>query len=65
MPQDQEQSERQAAHRSDSKAAEAGVALANKRKRTELWLKENKEAIDSSNAFVEEHGLPLAKYRMF
>ncbi|MCI2808083.1 type II toxin-antitoxin system CcdA family antitoxin [Eoetvoesiella caeni] len=58
-------SEAKALHINISQAAEAGVALAIKRKRTELWLKENKEAIDSSNAFVEEHGLPLAKYRMF
>jgi hypothetical protein len=29
------------------------------------WLEENREAIDDSNAYVEEHGLPLAKYRLF
>ena len=34
-------------------------------KRSERWLAENHEAIESSNAFVEKHGLPLAKYRMF
>ena len=28
-------------------------------KRRELWLAENKEAMDSSNSFVEKHGLPL------
>jgi len=48
-----------------SQAAEAGVAQAIARTRSERWLAENKEAIDSSNAFVEKHGLPLAKYRMF
>ncbi len=31
----------------------------------EQWLKENREAIESSNKWVEEHGLPLAKYRQF
>ncbi len=31
----------------------------------EIWLAANREALDSSNAYVEEHGLPLAKYRMF
>lgn len=29
------------------------------------WLEENKEAIDAHNRWVEEHGLPLAEYRMF
>lgn len=48
-----------------SQAAEAGVAQAIARTRSERWLAENKEAIESSNAFVEKHGLPLAKYRMF
>ncbi|QDX82036.1 post-segregation antitoxin CcdA [Denitratisoma sp. DHT3] len=48
-----------------SQAAEAGLARAVAEKRTELWLKENREAIESSNAFVEEHGLPLEKHRMF
>jgi len=28
------------------------------------WLKENAEAIKSSNMYVEQHGLPLAKYKM-
>lgn len=58
-------SEAKALHINISQAAEAGLALAIARRRTELWLEENKEAINSSNAFVEEHGLPLAKYRMF
>ena len=48
-----------------SQAAEAGLAKAVAEKRAELWLKENREAIESSNAFVEKHGLPLEKYRMF
>lgn len=48
-----------------SQAAEAGVAMAVAEKRAELWLKENWEAIESSNAYVEKHGLPLEKYRMF
>lgn len=29
------------------------------------WIAENAEAIRSSNEYVEKHGLPLAKYRMF
>jgi antitoxin CcdA len=31
----------------------------------EAWMEENREAIESSNAWVEKHGLPLAKYRQF
>ena len=34
-------------------------------KRAQEWLDENREALDSWNAWVEEHGLPLAKYRLF
>jgi antitoxin CcdA len=30
-----------------------------------LWLRENKAALDSSNEYVEQHGLPLARYRQF
>ncbi len=48
-----------------SQAAEAGLAKAVAERRAELWLSENREAIESSNTFVEEHGLPLAKHRMF
>ena len=33
-------------------------------KRAEQWLEENREALDSWNAWVEKHGLPLAKYRL-
>jgi antitoxin CcdA len=31
----------------------------------EAWIEENREAIQASNAWVEKHGLPLAKYRQF
>lgn len=48
-----------------SQAAEAGVSQAVARERSERWLAENREAVESSNAFVEKHGLPLAKYRIF
>lgn len=48
-----------------SQAAEVGVADAVARKRTELWLAENREALESSNAYVEAQGLPLARYRNF
>ena len=48
-----------------SKAAEAGVARAIAEKRAELWLQDNQAALESSNAYVEQHGLPLARYRGF
>ena len=54
-----------ALHINISQAAEAGIAQAIARKRAERWLAENQEAIESSNAFVEKNGLPLASYRMF
>lgn len=31
----------------------------------ERWIVENREAIESWNLWVKEHGLPLAKYRLF
>jgi len=48
-----------------SRAAEFGLIQAIAEKRTEMWLKENKEALESSNKYVEQNGLPLAKYRQF
>lgn len=48
-----------------SQACEAGLEQANKAVRWARWQEENAEAIASSNAYVEKHGLPLAKYRMF
>jgi len=47
-----------------SQAAEAGLAKAVADKRAEEWLKENAEAIASSNAYVDEHGLPFPEYRV-
>lgn len=48
-----------------SEAAAAGIAAAVSAEKSRRWKEENREAIESSNAYVEEHGLPLAKYRMF
>lgn len=48
-----------------SQAAEAGLARAVAERRAELWLAENRDALDSSNAYVEANGLPLARYRGF
>lgn len=48
-----------------SRAAEAGIAEAVRAEKERLWKEENREALESSNRWVEEHGLPLAKYRQF
>jgi len=48
-----------------SKAAEAGLSSAVAEKRAQLWREANQAALESSNAYVEQHGLPLAKYRSF
>lgn len=48
-----------------SRAAERGIEAAVKAERERRWKEENREAIESSNRWVEEHGLPLAKYRQF
>lgn len=48
-----------------SQVAEAGLARAVADARAGRWLKENAEAIESSNAYVEQYGLPFEKYRMF
>lgn len=48
-----------------SQACERGLVEALAEARAERWLAENLEALESSNRYVEEHGLPLAKYRLF
>jgi antitoxin CcdA len=48
-----------------SRAAEEGIAKAVADEKARLWLEENKEALESSNRYVEKHGLPLARYRLF
>ena len=48
-----------------SRAAEDGIERAVKAEQERLWRLENAEAIAASNKYVEEHGLPLAKYRQF
>ncbi len=48
-----------------SRAAEAGLAQAIAARRAELWAEENRAALESSNAYVERSGLPLADYRGF
>jgi antitoxin CcdA len=48
-----------------SQASNRGLEEAVKKARAEAWLEENRAALDSYNAWVEAHGLPLEKYRLF
>lgn len=48
-----------------SRAAEAGVRRAVSQARAKQWQTENAPALESSNAYVEEHGLPLERLRPF
>jgi antitoxin CcdA len=48
-----------------SQACEAGLAAEVKKARENKWIADNWQAIQSSNAYVEKHGLPLARYRQF
>ncbi len=48
-----------------SQACERGLEEQVAKSRAQAWLEENREAIESSNAWVEKHGLPLARYRQF
>lgn len=48
-----------------SRAAESGIAEAVAAERTRRWKEENRDALESSNEYVRQHGLPLEKYRLF
>ena len=48
-----------------SRAAEEGVRRAVADARAAEWAVENAKALQSSNDYVEAHGLPLARYRQF
>lgn len=48
-----------------SRAAEAGIAQAVSSEKTRLWKIENSAALEAWNEYVDQHGLPLAKYRQF
>lgn|GEM_PF-718341 len=45
-----------------AQAAESGVAAAVAACHTERWLAENVTALQSSNTYVEQNGLPFARY---
>lgn len=44
---------------------EASLRDAVRARKAAAWLEENRAAIQSSNEWVEKHGLPLEKYRQF
>ena len=46
-------------------AASAGIKEAIAKEKGRRWLEENRGALEYFNEWVAEHGLPLAKYRMF
>ncbi|MEG3086674.1 type II toxin-antitoxin system CcdA family antitoxin [Sphingomonas sp. PB4P5] len=48
-----------------SRACEEGLAREVKAERERRWQDENRAAIEGYNAWVEEHGIPLAEHRMF
>ena len=48
-----------------SQTVEVGVARAGAVRQAEQWLQDNQVALESSNAHVERHGLPLTRYRSF
>lgn len=48
-----------------SEACEQGLAEEVARSRRDAWLAENRGALEASNAYVEKHGLPLARHRLF
>ena len=48
-----------------SKASEEGLARAVAAKQEAIWLVSNQAALESSNAYVDRNGIPLAKHRNF
>jgi antitoxin CcdA len=48
-----------------SRAAESGVLAAVKAERARRWKVDNAEAVAAYNKWIEENGIPLARYRKF
>ena len=48
-----------------SRIAEEGLAKAVAARKSELWLEENREAIEENNRYFTEHGLPFPEFRGF
>jgi antitoxin CcdA len=48
-----------------SQACERGLEEEIRATRSRAWLDSNAAAIESSNLYLEKHGLPLARHRGF
>jgi antitoxin CcdA len=48
-----------------SQACERGLEAQVAEAKARRWLAANQGALESSNAFADAHGLPLARYRRF
>jgi antitoxin CcdA len=48
-----------------SVASAWGLERAVAEARRERWLKDNRAALESSNAYIASNGLPLSKHRLF
>lgn len=48
-----------------SRAAGSGLEQAVAKARAEHWRNDNRDALQSSNSFVDKHGLPLRSLRQF
>ena len=48
-----------------SQAAERGLRQAVASAKAAAWKRENQTALESSNAWVENYGLPLERFRRF
>jgi antitoxin CcdA len=48
-----------------SQACERGVAASVAEARAQRWLRDNRDALDAWNEYIERHGLPFAEFRQF
>lgn len=48
-----------------SQISESAIRAATKKMRDAQWQEENRAAIEAHNTWVEENGVPLARYRLF
>jgi antitoxin CcdA len=48
-----------------ARADENGPSLSATDTAAQRWLRDNRDALDAWNEYVEQHGLPLAEFRQF
>ena len=48
-----------------SRACESGLVIELKKAQVARWQADNEAAINAANRYIEMHGLPLEKYRLF